>query len=421
MKLTKSQRETVGKCFLLKDMTAEDRDRILDSLEAESFRGGETIYTPSEFKRALGIVAEGEVSVMNPGGAQLNVIPKGGCFGAAALFDESESDFAYVTTLIAHKACQVVFISDVQLQEWITRYPAMALNYIRFLSGRVRFLNRRIDSFTSPSSEEALIKYLKDVKFSFNSYTMNLPSIRIGTAAVEDDAYFQEITAKIAATRERTKKALAELGFEFPDSMTNFIFARHPKFEGADLQKKLRERGIVVRHFSKPEIDQYLRITIGTRQQMQTLFDALEEILYGQHAIRTNPDHYEAIAKKVSTSIPQIRRDFTSRFSNGKSYLELAGKRFDQPTFHARRIMELQDLYDDETLDRFIGMAIDEDKLDIKSFKTMLREYNAGERKMHKSDKAKIENADGAVARVQAELTRDCSYYEEYAKEVLNV
>ena len=146
-----------------------------------------------------------------------------------------------------------------------------------------------------------------------------------------------------------------------------------------------------------------------------------QEILYGQHAIRTNPDHYEAIAKKVSTSIPQIRRDFTSRFSNGKSYLELAGKRFDQPTFHARRIMELQDLYDDETLDRFIGMAIDEDKLDIKSFKTMLREYNAGERKMHKSDKAKIENADGAVARVQAELTRDCSYYEEYAKEVLNV
>ena len=66
-------------------------------------------------------------------------------------------------------------------------------------------------------------------------------------------------------------------------------------------------------------------------------------------------------------------------------------------------------------------MAIDEDKLDIKSFKTMLREYNAGERKMHKSDKAKIENADGAVSRVQAELTRDCSYYEEYAKEVLNV
>ena len=127
-----------------------------------------------------------------------------------------------------------------------------------------------------------LIKYLKDVKFSFNSYTMNLPSIRIGTAAVEDDAYFKEITAKIAATRERTKKALAELGFEFPDSMTNFIFARHPKFEGADLQKKLRERGIVVRHFSKPEIDQYLRITIGTDEQMDAVIAALNEIVAQQ-------------------------------------------------------------------------------------------------------------------------------------------
>ncbi len=162
MKLTKSQRETVGNSFLLKDLALEDRDRILDSLEAESYRGGEPIYTPSEFKRALGIVAEGEVSVMKPGGAQLNVIPKGGCFGAAALFDDSETDFAYVTTLIAHKACQVVFISDEQLEAWIVRYPVMALGYIRFLSGRVRFLNRRIDSFTSPSSEEALIKYLKE-------------------------------------------------------------------------------------------------------------------------------------------------------------------------------------------------------------------------------------------------------------------
>ncbi len=124
-----------------------------------------------------------------------------------------------------------------------------------------------------------LIKYLKDVKFSFNSYTMNLPSIRLGTAAVEDDAYFREITSKIVATRERTKNALAELGFEFPDSRSNFIFARHPKFEGADLQKKLRERGIVVRHFSAPEIDPYLRITIGTDEQMDAVITAMKEIL----------------------------------------------------------------------------------------------------------------------------------------------
>ena len=113
-----------------------------------------------------------------------------------------------------------------------------------------------------------------------------------------------------------------------------------------------------------------------------------QEISYGKHEIRTNPDHYESIAKKVSTSVPQIRRDFTNRFSNGARYLEAAGRKFDQPTFHARRIMELQDLYDDDTLNRFIGIAVDEGKMDIKSFKKMLREYNSGERKIPKDNNA---------------------------------
>ncbi|MCR5324439.1 MAG: hypothetical protein K6E85_14365 [Lachnospiraceae bacterium] len=117
-------------------------------------------------------------------------------------------------------------------------------------------------------------------------------------------------------------------------------------------------------------------------EAVQELFDelggvTLELLIDNPKAfvIRNNPKsevEIEAIAKKVSTSVPQIRRDFTSRFSNGASYLEMAGKKFDQPTFHARRIMELQDLYDDETLDRFIRMAINEGKLDIKSFKTLL-------------------------------------------------
>lgn len=164
MKLTRSQKETVTACFLFRGLSSEETDMILQELSTESFRGGETIYTPEAFKRALGIVAEGEVSVMKPGGAQLNVIPKGGCFGAAALFDETETEFSYVTTLIAHKACQVVFISDEQLSGWFERYPRMAMNYIQFLSGRIRFLNRRIDAFTSSSSEEAILKYLKEKK-----------------------------------------------------------------------------------------------------------------------------------------------------------------------------------------------------------------------------------------------------------------
>ncbi|MBO6159749.1 MAG: Crp/Fnr family transcriptional regulator [Firmicutes bacterium] len=162
MKLTKSQQETVKRCFLFKGMEMEETARVLERFEARSFRGNEQIYTPVAFERALGIVVEGEVSVHKPGGAQLNVIQKGGCFGAAALFDESDQDFSYVTTLVAHKACQVVFMSDEDLEACFRLYPVMAMNYIRFLSGRIRFLNRRIDSFTSPTSEEALFSYLKE-------------------------------------------------------------------------------------------------------------------------------------------------------------------------------------------------------------------------------------------------------------------
>ena len=125
----------------------------------------------------------------------------------------------------------------------------------------------------------ALIKYLRDVKFSFNSYTMNLPSIRIGTASALDDAWFTETTKKIADTREYFKKEISAMGFEFPDSKSNFVFARHSGYSGADLQARLRKRGIIVRHFNKPRISDYLRITIGTREQMETVVSALKEIL----------------------------------------------------------------------------------------------------------------------------------------------
>ena len=124
-----------------------------------------------------------------------------------------------------------------------------------------------------------LIGYLKDVKFSFNSYTMNLPSIRIGTASAQDTAWFRETTGKIMATREWFKDQLRGLGFEFPDSKSNFVFARHPAYSGAQLQAELRARKVIVRHFNKPRISDYLRITIGTDEQMEAVVAALKEIL----------------------------------------------------------------------------------------------------------------------------------------------
>ena len=125
-------------------------------------------------------------------------------------------------------------------------------------------------------SNPKVIKYLNDVKYSFNSYTMDSVTIALGCAAVRDRAYFEETTAQIVKTREWTKKQLRDLGFEFGDSKSNFIFARHPKLSGEALFEALKEAGIYVRHFSKPErINEYLRITIGTEEQMQKFVDFL--------------------------------------------------------------------------------------------------------------------------------------------------
>lgn len=124
-----------------------------------------------------------------------------------------------------------------------------------------------------------VISCLKDAKFSFNSYTMNRPSLELGTAAIEDDKYFKETCGKIIATREKTKERLRSLGFIFPDSCANFLFARHPERSGKEIFIRLREKGIIVRRWDAERISEYLRITIGTDEEMDTLIEALKEIL----------------------------------------------------------------------------------------------------------------------------------------------
>ncbi len=124
-----------------------------------------------------------------------------------------------------------------------------------------------------------LIQYLKDVKFSFNSYTMNMPSQELGVAAVEDDAYFKETCAKIIATRERVKTELSKLGFSFPDSMTNFIFAKHDTVSGNEIFEALKKEHIYVRHWNAERISDYLRISIGTDEEMDRLLSVLKNYL----------------------------------------------------------------------------------------------------------------------------------------------
>lgn len=126
---------------------------------------------------------------------------------------------------------------------------------------------------------EKMIGYLNDVKFSFNSYTMNLPSQILGVEAVKDDVYFKSVTAKIVSTRERVKKELKKLGFSFPDSKTNFIFVSHEKVPAEQIFKALREADIYVRFWNKPRINNSLRITIGTDEQMDRLIAFLKDYL----------------------------------------------------------------------------------------------------------------------------------------------
>ncbi|MDD6035861.1 MAG: histidinol-phosphate transaminase [Lachnospiraceae bacterium] len=126
-----------------------------------------------------------------------------------------------------------------------------------------------------------LISAIYAVRNSYNSYTMNYPSIMCGAEALKDRAYFEECTGRVIATRERVKKELKALGFSFPDSKTNFLFATHESVPAAELFNMLREKHIFVRYFKMPRIDNYLRITIGTDAQMNRLIEVLKEYLDG--------------------------------------------------------------------------------------------------------------------------------------------
>lgn len=127
--------------------------------------------------------------------------------------------------------------------------------------------------------QPALIRALNDVKYSYNSYTMNLPSQILGAEAVGDEAYFRETVGEIIRTREWAKGEFRRLGFTFPDSMANFIFVTHERVPAEELFEALRRNQIYVRYFRQPRLDNYLRVTVGTRREMEEMFAFLESYL----------------------------------------------------------------------------------------------------------------------------------------------
>lgn len=155
----------------------------------------------------------------------------------------------------------------------VDRYPnllvSQTLSKARSLAGlRVGFAVGHPD----------LIEALNRVKNSFNSYPLDRLALAGAKAAYEDEAWFRKCCDGVISERERVTAALEKLGFEVLPSMANFIFARHKEQPGEVLAKGLREQGIIVRHFNKPRISEFLRITIGTVEQNDALIAGLERL-----------------------------------------------------------------------------------------------------------------------------------------------
>lgn len=126
-----------------------------------------------------------------------------------------------------------------------------------------------------------IIRDLETMRFSFNPYNINSLTMRAATAAIKDKPYYDDCINKIIENREHTKTELTKMGFKVLDSKSNFIFASHPDYSAKSLYEELKNRGILVRYFSKERIKDFVRITVGNKEQMQTVVNEIEDILKG--------------------------------------------------------------------------------------------------------------------------------------------
>jgi len=124
-----------------------------------------------------------------------------------------------------------------------------------------------------------LIRDLNTLKYATNPYNVNRMTMAAGIGALEEDAYIENNCAKIIRTRTRTAQELKKLGFKMTDSRANFLFVKHPDIDGEQLYLELKKRGVLVRHFKKPRIQSFVRITVGTNEQMDILVEKIRDIL----------------------------------------------------------------------------------------------------------------------------------------------
>lgn len=124
-------------------------------------------------------------------------------------------------------------------------------------------------------ANEALIGDLKNIKYSFNPYNMDRLAILAGAAAMRDEAYFESCRERIISTREKTARVLRAAGFKLTQSKANFLFMRFPGISGAVLQQALRQKGVLVRRFEEETIKDWLRVSVGSEQEMETFTAAI--------------------------------------------------------------------------------------------------------------------------------------------------
>ncbi len=164
---TKEKTVIIKNLFLFNGLSDNDKENIISSLsEIKSFKKGEIIYAAESFSNALGILIKGSAfAVTNNGNKVLmNRFEQGKCFGAAAVFG---ADNTYSSTVTADTDCTVLFIPEKQLKDIFAKYPVTALNYIKFLSGKIRFLNSKLSMLSCSSAEDTVLTYFSSVADSF--------------------------------------------------------------------------------------------------------------------------------------------------------------------------------------------------------------------------------------------------------------
>lgn len=190
-------------------------------------------------------------------------------------------DLSVIEDIIRHSQDSVVIIDEAYIDFGGTSAIELIAKYENLLVVQTFSKSRSMAGMRIgyAMGNPALIKALNDVKYSFNSYTMNQTAILAGVEAVKDKDYFHECNEKIIRTRKRAEERFRKLGFSFPESSANFLFVTHETIPAKLIFDELRKRHIFVRYFNLPRIDNYLRVTIGTEEEMDQLFNQIETII----------------------------------------------------------------------------------------------------------------------------------------------